>query len=76
MRLVIGIIFGILIVFNWSSIRNLFDSSLAGQSQKGDTVNSVPAQAPAQAAPAQPVMPQSLSGSVEQRLKEAAAERK
>lgn len=72
MRLIIGIIFGILIVFNWSSIRKIFDSSLASQSQKPDTVNA----APAQAAPAQPVIPQSLSGSVEQRLKEAAAERK
>jgi hypothetical protein len=72
MRLVIGIIFGILIVFNWSSIRKIFDSSLASQSQKADTVNA----AAVQAAPAQPVMPQSLSGSVEQRLKDAAAERK
>lgn len=72
MRLVIGIIFGILIVFNWSSIRKMFDSSLASQSQQADTVNA----APSQAAPAQPAMPPSLSGSVEQRLKEAAAERK
>lgn len=73
MRLIIGIIFGILIVFNWSSIRNMFDSSLASQSQKADTVNAVPAQAPPQAVPVQPVAPQSLSGSVEQRLKDAAA---
>jgi hypothetical protein len=76
MRLIIGIIFGILIVFNWSSIRKIFDSSLANQSQKPDTVNAAPAPTPGQAVPAQPVIPQSLSGSVEQRLKEAAAERK
>lgn len=74
MRLVVGIIFGILIAFNWSSIRKIFDSSLASESQRADTVNSAPV--PTQAAPAQPMMPQSLSGSVEQRIKEAAAERK
>jgi len=72
MRLIIGIIFGILIVFNWSSIKELFDSSLASQAKGADKTESV---APSQPA-VQQQMPQSLSGAVEQRLKDAAADRK
>ena len=72
MRLIIGIIFGILIVFNWSSIKELFDSSLAGQTKSAEKTEAV---APSQPA-VQQQMPQSLSGAVEQRLKDAAADRK
>jgi hypothetical protein len=72
MRLIIGIIFGILIVFNWSSIKELFDSSLAGQTKGPDKTESV---APGQP-PVQQQIPQSLSGAVEQRLKDAATDRK
>ncbi len=72
MRIIIGIIVGILIVFNWSSIKELFDSSLASQSGSSESANApaTPAQPPA------PPPPQSLSGSVEQRLKDAATDRK
>jgi hypothetical protein len=75
MRLIIGIVLGILIAFNWSSIKNMFDSSLAEQATSAEKPN--PA-LPAQVQP-QPIvqqqMPQSLSGAVEQRLKDAAANR-
>ncbi len=73
MRIILGIILGILIVFNWSSVKSLFDSSLASQAGGGDKSG---ATTPAQAAPVAPVpQPQSLSESVEQRLKEAAGNR-
>jgi len=72
MRLILGIIFGILIVFNWSSIKELFDSSLAGQTKSTEKTETV---APSQPA-VQPQVPQSLSDTVEQRLKDAAADRK
>ena len=70
MRLIIGILLGILIVFNWSKIKDLFDSSLSQQSQK----NEAPAAAPTApvAAPVQNALPSSISGAVEQHLKEAA----
>ena len=75
MRMILGIILGILIVFNWSSVKALFDSSLASQSGGGDKAG---ATAPASGQPV-PVMPsaqpQSLSESVEQRLKDAASNR-
>lgn len=72
MRLIIGILFGIIIVFNWSSIKELFDTSLAGQAKSAEKTEAV---APSQPS-VQQQMPQSLSGSVEQRLKDAAADRK
>ena len=73
MRLIIGIIFGILIVFNWSSIKELFDSSLAGQAKGAEKTESV---APPSQPAVQQQIPQSLSGAVEQRLKDAASDRK
>ena len=75
MRLIMGIVLGILIVFNWSSIKIMFDSSLAEQATSAEKTNSA---APAQVQPqpaVQPQTPQSLSGAVEQRLKDAAAHR-
>lgn len=82
MRLIIGIVIGVLIVFNWSTIRALFDASLASQSggqvEATQPAAASPSAAPAATPPAQPVppvQPTSLSGMVEQQLKNA-AERK
>lgn len=73
MRIILGIILGILIVFNWSSVKSLFDSSLASQSGTGDKPGAV---APAQPAPVVPAaQPKSLSETVEQRLKDATGNR-
>lgn len=75
MRLIMGIVLGILIVFNWSSIKSMFDSSLAEQANSVEKTNSAtPDQVQPQPA-VQPQIPQSLSGAVEQRLKDAAANR-
>lgn len=74
MRLIIGIFFGILIVFNWSSIKNMFDASLAEQAVSVERPE-VAAPSQAQQPFVQQPMPQSLSGAVEQRLKDAAANR-
>ena len=78
MRLIIGIIIGVLIVFNWATIRDVFDSSLAGASggKSEAPEESVPptVDSPATAAPASPtppVQPSSLSDMVEQQLKNA-----
>ncbi len=80
MKLIIGIIFGLFIIFNWSKIKETFDSAIANQAQQSGAVQPV---TPAQTAPgfstthphppAQPVVPQSLASSVEQRLKNAVA---
>jgi hypothetical protein len=77
MRMIIGIIVGVLIVFNWTTIRDMFDSSIAKQSGQqteagkgGDDTGRAAAQPPAP-----PPQPQSVSGLVEQQMK-AAAERK
>lgn len=73
MRLIIGIIVGVLIVFNWTTIRDMFDSSIAKQSgqqtetAKGGDDNGNAAAQP----PLQPPQPQSVSGMVEQQLKNA-----
>lgn len=77
MRLIIGIIVGVLIVFNWTTIRDMFDSSIAKQSgQQGETSRGDDAKSKAAAQPpAPPPQPQSVSGLVEQQMK-AAAERK
>jgi hypothetical protein len=74
MRLIIGIVLGILIVFNWTGIKHMFDSSLAEQAmsvERPEAATPVQGQQPV----VQQQMPQSLSGAVEQRLKDAAANR-
>ena len=66
MRMVIGIILGIVIIFNWSAIKNLFDSSISNQVQKEE---SQPNSSTTTTTPAKPI---SLSDTVEQHLKDAA----
>ena len=73
MRLIIGIIFGVLIVFNWSSIRDMFDSSIAKQSaqqvEKGKEIREGDDRTSQKESPQQP---QGISGIVEQQLRNAA----
>lgn len=71
MRLIIGIVLGILIVFNWSTIKGYFDSSLSGQQQKA----AAPEAASPATAPKAPELPQpkDVGGAVEQRLKDIAS---
>ena len=83
MGIIIGVILGILIVFNWSSVKSWFDSSLSNQSRSTGKLEATPSQPPVQLAPppqlpvqAAPAPQQSLADSVEQRLKDAAANRK
>ena len=84
MGIIIGVILGILIVFNWSSVKSWFDSSLSNQSQSTGKLEAPPSQPPAQVAPppaqlpvqAAPAPQQSLADSVEQRLRDAAANHK
>jgi hypothetical protein len=66
MRYIIGIIVGIAIVFNWSSIKTMFDSSISAQGQVTKTESN-------KAAPPAPVQEQDLSGVVEDRLKAIAS---
>jgi predicted negative regulator of RcsB-dependent stress response len=80
MRLIIGIILGVLIVFNWTTIRDMFDSSIAKQSdQQTDTSKSIDGKGEAAVNPPaqqpQPAQPQSVSELIEQQMK-AAADRK
>lgn len=71
MRLIIGIVLGILIVFNWSTIKSYFDSSLSGQQQKVTPTEAASPSAP-QKAP-EPPQPQDVGSAVEQRLKDIAS---
>jgi hypothetical protein len=80
MRYIIGIIIGIAIVFNWSGVKTLFESSIAKQ---GNDVAGAKASAPAALAEPlnsskpQPdaVLPKDLNSAVEGRLKDIAAGR-
>jgi hypothetical protein len=80
MNIIIGVIVGIFIVFNWSSIKTYFDDSLAKQGVEASDKSSSPKQqaenvdggekltpAPASAAPTKP---QDLNSATEQRLKD------
>ena len=76
MRYLIGIIFGILIVFNWSSVKSLFDASIGRQGhQLGQTMEPAGVNGNASPAPAVPAPTQNLdlSDNVEERLKAIAA---
>ncbi len=75
MRLILGIIVGVLIVFNWSSIKSYFDSSLAKQGVEATEKAASPAKADG-AAPAPPpeaAKPMNLNDITEQRLKDIAS---
>lgn len=77
MRFVIGIIVGIIIVFNWGTIKAMFDSSLTKQgteisSDKAGATNNQTAK-PASAQPAPPAEPKDINAAVEDRLKAIAA---
>jgi hypothetical protein len=79
MRMIIGILVGILIVFNWSSIKSYFDSSLAKQGVEATdksaekSADKAPAKAGAAAPAAEPAKPMDLNAATEQRLKDIAA---
>lgn len=77
MRMIIGILVGILIVFNWSSIKSYFDNSLAKQgvesSDKAADKSAAPAKADTTAPAAAPAKPMDLNATTEQRLKDIAA---
>lgn len=76
MRLIIGIVIGVLIVFNWSTVRELFDASLVVQSSgKVEATEGPAAISPSPqlfATPVQPAQPASLSSMVDKQLKDAA----
>jgi hypothetical protein len=79
MNIIVGIVIGILIVFNWSSIKNYFDGSLAKQGVEVNekSSSSKPSQekvdggASLNTAPAQDsTKPKDLNATTEQRLKD------
>jgi hypothetical protein len=74
MRIIIGMLIGIAIVFNWSGIKNFFDGGLAGKANETPAA-AAPAPAAAAAAPAAapPDAHGDLSRATEQRLKDLAA---
>ncbi len=70
MRLIIGIIIGVAIVFNWGAIKTMFDSSLSKQGGESATPSAAPP--PNTAATAQPApaaLPKDLNSAVEEKLK-------
>ena len=76
MRYIIGIVFGILIVFNWSSVKGLFDASIGRQGHElGQPLEPAGAKRNDSPAAALPATAQNLdlSDSVEERLKAIAA---
>ena len=76
MRMIIGILVGILIVFNWSSIKSYFDSSLSKQGVETTdkaAEKAAPAKADTAAPAAAPAKPMDLNAATEQRLKDIAA---
>ena len=79
MRMIIGILVGILIVFNWSSIKSYFDSSLSKQGVEASeksaekSADKAPAKADTAAPAAAPAKPMDLNAATEQRLKDIAA---
>ena len=75
MRIIIGILAGLLLAFNWSTVRGWVDHSL-DRPTKGPATDAVVVPAvgsPGAAAPAPSVKPVDLGGAVEGRLKEIAA---
>lgn len=79
MNIVIGVVIGILIVFNWSSIKTYFDGSLAKQGVEVNEKSSSSKQAPEKVddgARLNPVptqdstKPKDLNAATEQRLKD------
>lgn len=80
MRYIIGIVVGILIVFNWNSVKSMFDNSVAKQGQELTHSSSIasgkaPTDESSKAAQVSPEPTQNLdlTGTVEERLKAIAS---
>lgn len=71
MRYIIGIVVGILIVFNWNSVKSMFDNSIAKQGQE----LTQPMGESSKATEVAPGPAQNLDGAVEERLKAIASEK-
>ena len=78
MKIIIGIVLGIVIVFNWSSIKSYFDNSLAmqgsevsGKTAEGPPKKDVPPNS--SSSPSEPTKSLDLNAVAEQRLKDIAA---
>jgi hypothetical protein len=71
--LIFGIILGVLIVFNWTSIRSYFDSSLSREQKSVEAPSKEQAPAKVAEKPNEAQKTMDLNNSVEQRLKDIAA---